>query len=374
MVIGIDASRAFLEQRTGIEEYSYQVIKHLRGPLKDHQVVLYLRKKQGSRIDFELPEKWRIKVINFTRLWTQLGLALEMLRNPVDVLFIPAHIAPWIHPKKTIVAIHGLEYEFMPEAYSFWEKFYMRFSIKKSCRWAEKIIAVSKNTRKDLKKLYGVPEEKIKVIYEGYDKNCQFPTCLADRQISDSQEKSEIQNYKPYLLFIGRLEKRKNIEGIIAAFEILKGKYKIPHQLVLAGKPGYGWEDIARKLESSSYKKDIILTGFIDEAKKGKLFQEADIFLFPTFYEGFGLPILEAQASGVPVISSNVSSLPEVTGDGALYASPKEPSLIAEVASKLINDRELRDAIIRKGYKNLERFSWERCSEEIAGLLIGINE
>lgn len=365
MVIGIDASRAFLGQRTGTEEYSYQVIKHLREPLKDHQVVLYLRKNQNSKIDFELPEKWQIKVIKFSRFWTQLGLAFEMLRNPVDVLFIPSHIVPWIHPKRTITAIHGLEYEFMPEAYSFWKRFYMRFSIKRSCRWAQKVIAVSKNTREDLKKLYGVPEEKIKVIYEGYDKN---------NQIYNFQEKSKIQNPKPYLLFIGRLEKRKNIEGIIAAFEILKEKYKISHKLVLAGKPGYGWEEIAEKLESSSYKKDIVLTGFADEEKKWKLFQEADIFLFPTFYEGFGLPILEAQASGVPVISSNVSSLPEVAGDGALFASPKETSFLAEVANKLINDRELRDAIIRKGYKNLERFGWERCSKEIAGLLVGVNK
>jgi glycosyltransferase involved in cell wall biosynthesis len=272
------------------------------------------------------------------------------------------------------VVIHGLEYEFMPEAYSSWERLYMRFSIKKSCQWAQKVIAVSKNTKKDLKKIYGVPDEKVKVIYEGYDKNYLFPDCLVDGRVPDSQEKFKIQNYKPYLLFVGRLEKRKNIEGIIAAFEIMKEKHKIPHKLVLAGKPGYGWEDIAEKIDNSKYKKDIIQTGFIDEAEKWKLFQEADIFLFPTFYEGFGLPILEAQASGVPVISSNVSSLPEVAGEGALYVSPGEPSPLSEVVNKLVNDRELRDAIIKKGHENLERFDWKRCSEEIAGLIIRSNK
>lgn len=365
MKIGIDASRAFLRERTGIEEYSYQTIKHLREPLKDHQVVLYLRKNQDTRINFELPEKWSIKVIKFPRFWTQLGLALEMLWNPVEILFIPAHIIPWIHPENTIVAIHGLEYEFMPEAYSLWERFYMRFFIRMSCRWAKKIIAVSKNTKEDLKKFYDVPEEKMRVIYEGAN--------LEEHDIGYMTQKKE--NYSgPYLLFIGRLEKRKNIEGIIAAFEILKEKYKIPHKLILAGKPGYGFPEIEVRLNNSSCKRDIVLTGFIEEARKWELFQGADVFLFPTFYEGFGLPILEAQASGVPVVTSNVSSLPEVAGESALYADPKEPSILAEIVNRLINDRELRDVIIKKGHENLERFRWETCSKKIAGLIIGFHK
>lgn len=311
MIIGIDGSRAFIEKRTGIEEYSYQVIKNLRDKLKDCQVRLYLKKNQ--KIDFNLPDNWKIKKIWWPRLWTQIGLSLEMLLHPVDVLFIPAHVVPVIHPEKTAVVVHGLEFEFIPEAYSFWARLYMRWSIKSSCRWASDIIAVSENTKKDLMVLYKVPEEKIKVIYEGVSNNSQFP-------IPNSQTISDELLSKPKnLLFIGRLEERKNIIGIIKAFEILKEKYMIPHKLILAGGPGYRYENIKHKVESSKHKEDIIVAGYVSEVEKVELLKNAEVFLFPTFYEGFGLPILEAQALGVPVVASNNSSIPEVAGD--IYAS-----------------------------------------------------
>ena len=162
MRIGIDGSRAFLEKRTGIEEYAYQVIKNLRDQLSCFEVCLYLRKNQT--VDFEIPANWKIKVINWPFFWTQGGLSLEMLFHPIEALFIPAHTVPLIHPKKTVVTIHGLEYEFCPQAYSLWERIYMRVSIRKSCQWASRIISVSENTKKDLMKLYKVTEEKIEVV------------------------------------------------------------------------------------------------------------------------------------------------------------------------------------------------------------------
>jgi len=396
MIIGLDGSRAFLRQRTGIEEYSYQVIKHLINELKNDQVVLYIRKNQN--IDFKLPSNWKIKIIKWPYFWTQIGLSLEMLLHPADALFISAHIIPLIHPKKTLVTIHGLEYEFIPQAYSLWEKIYMRFAIKKSCRQARKIIAVSKNTKRDLMKLYKVPEEKIIVIYEGY---------VIASKAKQSNNKNEIaavvrgelprnDNVGKHLLFIGRLEERKNIIGIIKAFEILKEKYKIPHKLILAGKPGFNYENIQSYLSNSSYKSDIILTGFVSEEEKQKLLKNAEVFLFPTFYEGFGLPILEAQNAGVPVVASNNSSIPEVVkippsppfakgennfspflkrrvGEGfsALLVNPKNPTEIAEATYKLITDKNLKEDMIKKGLENTKRFSWKKCASQIAKLLKG---
>jgi len=385
MIIGIDASRAFLKDRTGIEEYSYQVIKHLRKDLENHQVVLYIRSEQESAISeqkFTLPKNWKLKRIKFPYLWTQIGLSLEMLFHPVNVLFIPAHVVPFFHPRNTVVTIHGLEYEFMPEAYSFWERIYMRVSIKMSCRWARKIISVSKNTKNDLRKIYGVPDDKIKVVYEGYNKNSQFPISNSQEnqksKIKNQNDNSKLKISEKYLLFIGRLEKRKNLEGIISAFEILKEKYGIPHKLILVGRPGYGYEEIKEKIQNSrayrqagKFKVDIIEKGYVGEEEKAKLLANADVFLFPTFYEGFGLPILEAQSMGVPVVTSNVSSLPEVAGEGALYADPNEPSLIAETIQKIIADGDLREKLIKKGRENLERFSWKKCAKEIAEILVG---
>ena len=139
MKIGIDGSRAFLKQRTGIEEYSYQVIRNLADKLNEHQVVLYVSTnyefgtnvritniEEDIKNDLSLPKNWSVKIIRCPRLWTQIGLSLEMLFHPVNVLFVPAHTVPIIHPKKIIVTIHGLEYEIMPQAYSWWERFYMR--------------------------------------------------------------------------------------------------------------------------------------------------------------------------------------------------------------------------------------------------------
>ncbi|HAT73888.1 MAG: hypothetical protein US30_C0004G0013 [Candidatus Moranbacteria bacterium GW2011_GWF2_36_839] len=366
MKIGIDGSRAFLAQRTGIEEYSYQVIKHLietrQCLVSTTQVVLYLRKNQ--KIDFDLsadeaglPKNWKIKVLRWPRFWTQFGLSLEMLLHPVDVLFIPAHVAPLVHPRKTFVVVHGLEYEIVKDAYSIWERFYMRYSIKLSCFWAKKIITVSKNTKKDLVELYRIPENKIEVIYNGVN---------IEKESKDSEQ---YKKYKPYLLFISRLEKRKNVAGIISAFEILKEKYKIKHRLVLAGRPGFGYQEIKSKMNDSEYKDEIIEFGFVPEDEKFNLIKNSETFLFPTFYEGFGLPILEAQNLGVPVVTSNTSSLMEVGGSSVAYATPTEPESIASAIYRIISDNNFKNAIIEKGYENVKRFSWTECANSIIKLL-----
>jgi len=366
MLIGIDGSRAFIRNRTGIEEYSYQTIKHLRDKLDGQQVVLYVRKNQ--QVDFEIPGNWKIKTIRWPRFWTQMGLSLEMLLHPVGALFVPAHTAPWIHPKKTIVTVHGLEYEMIPQAYSGWARLYMRWSIKNSCRWAERVVSVSRNTKLDLVRLYGIPEDKIQVIYEGYDAEAQ--SRIQNRKTATGLE-LQIKNHKPFLLFIGRLEERKNILGIIRSFEMLKEKYAVPHKLVLAGRGGYGFLEIEAHIKESAHRDDIIQLGFVKDEDKFGLISQADIFMFPTFYEGFGIPILEAQSVGVPVITSNVSSMPEVAGDSAVLVDPSEPWYIAERAFELISNKKYKDAAVEKGYENVKRFNWDECAEKISDILKG---
>lgn len=371
MVIGIDASRAFFKKRTGIEEYSFQVIKHLRNNLKDFKVILYLRPESLSpeECDFEVPKNWKVKVIRWPRLWTQGGLALELLFHPVDTLFVPAHIVPFFYVRRTVVVVHGLEYEFIPEAYSRWDRFYMRWSIRISCILAKKVIAVSENTKRDLIRMYRVPEKKIDVIYEGYEREQISPEKLEGKISS----RFKVRNSK-FLLFIGRIEFRKNILGIIESFEILKRKYKIPHKLVLAGGLGHGYEDVVKKADASRYKEDIVLTGYVEDGNKWKLIKNADVFLFPTFYEGFGLPILEAQSLGVPVVVSNNSSIPEVVGQymRPLLVDPNNYERIADFTYKIISDKDLRDNIKKAGYENIKRFSWNLCADKIADVLIKI--
>lgn len=357
MTLGIDASRAFLAKRTGIEEYSYQVIKHLRNELADERVVLYVRK--GRVPDFDIPKSWRVQTVGWPRLWTQGGLALEMLVRPVDALFVPAHTVPWIHPKNTIVTVHGLEYEFCPEAYSMWERLYMRWSIRNSCQWASRIISVSENTKQDLVRLYGVSEGKIRVVSEGV-----------------SIEKSEIESRRPesdspYFLFVGRIETRKNVARIVEAFDQFKDKCRTAHRLVLAGKPGYGFDEFKRQLEQSSRRSDIVELGYVGEERKRELLRGAAGFLFPSLYEGFGLPILEAQAAGVPVVTSKTSSLPEVAGAaGAAFVDPESAEDIALGIEKIALESDFRSAIIENGRRNVGRFSWESCAKQIARELV----
>jgi glycosyltransferase involved in cell wall biosynthesis len=414
-IIAIDGSRAFLRRRTGIEEYSYQVIRHLCDQLRDARVVLYIRADQS--VDFDVPENWTVKKLWAPRFWTQIRLSLQMLADRPGVLFVPAHTVPLIHParnafwwtyvslsnmveglfsgkdvthsdaggpKRTVVVVHGLEYEFCPRAYSFWARLYMRWSIRFSCRAAERIVAVSENTKRDVMRLYGVAEEKISVVYEGYEMMI-VGEVLTDEGHSErspaervtvpvprlGRQASERPSDNPYFLFVGRLEERKNIARIVEAFGLLKEKYGVPQKLVLAGKPGYGYEKVVDAVRTSAFREDIVELGYVSEEEKWNLLRGAEAFVFPTLYEGFGIPVLEAQASGLPVIASDVSSLPEVAGDAALLVNPQNVEEITEAMQKLISDKGLKNAIIQKGLENVKRFSWKRCARELAAILRG---
>ena len=250
-----------------------------------------------------------------------------------------------------------------PGAYTLWERLYMRLSIRFSVRAASRVIAVSENTKRDLVRLYGVPPEKVSVIYEGAsENNFQFPISNFQSNHKSQFPKTE----KPYLIFVGRLEERKNVARIIEAFELLKQENHIPHELVLVGKPGYGYEKIWRKIQDTKYK--IHELGYVSEEEKRRLLAGADIFLFPTLYEGFGLPVLEAQAAGIPVVTSDTSSLPEIAGSGAVFVDPLSSESIAAGIAGLLSDDGKRSAIIRKGLENAARFDWKKCAYSIAAL------
>jgi len=362
MVIGINATAAIKQPRMGVEEYCYHLIRHLTmlPEAREHRFLLYLppialAKGDLSIFDFPLPENFEIKILNwFLPMWTQLRLASEILVHKPDILFIPVHILPKIHPENSVVTIHGLEYEYFPEYYPLWFRNYLRLSTKYAIRHARKIIAVSENTKRDLVKLYYADESKVEVVHHG----TEFKTQNAKLKTITQNLKPE----KPYLLYIGRVELKKNILGILDAYKILKEKYKIPHELVLAGTPGFGYDEISFKIKNLKFK--IKELGYVSEDEKWQLLTGTDVFVFPSFYEGFGMPILEAQAAGVPVVASNTSSIPEITNNSALLVEPKNPEQIAQAVYKMIDDKTLRDKLIELGFDNVKRFSWEKCARE----------
>jgi glycosyltransferase involved in cell wall biosynthesis len=369
MMIGIDASRAFLPHRTGIEEYSYQVIRHLANALPESaEVVLYVRKQIVFRrgrpavflpnVDFPIPPRWTVRGLWAPRLWTQARLSWEMVVRPPAVLFVPAHTVPLIHPQKTIVTIHGLEYEHVPEGYTSWERLYMRWSIHYSVRAASSVIAVSAGTKHDLMEQYRVPAAQIEVIHEGVSLD---GTTLA--------QKKDFFQHQPYFFFIGRLETRKNIVRMIGAFSRFKERTGLSHRLILAGRPGHGYDEIKSEIKKSSSRHDIQELGYIGVAEKWAWLEGAEALLFPSLYEGFGLPVIEAQTVGVPVIASATSSLPEIGGTGALFVDPLDSEAMATAMERLVRDPQLKTDIIKEARVNAARFSWAACAQSIARLL-----
>ncbi len=361
MKIGIDASRAFALKKTGTETYSHELIKSLAMmDTSGHQIFLYVMEK--SAVNFSLPDNFFAREIKTKKFWTQRGLSLEMMKNPVDLLFVPSYSVPIIHPSKTIVTIHGLEYKHCAECYYLKSRILLELNTLISANLSCKIIAPSENTKKDLVKFYKVNPDKVKVIYHGTE-SIQYPVLSIKHPDKESFS----------VLFIGRLEKRKNLVNLIKAFELFKNnsKFKIPNsKLILAGEKGFGFEEIKKTIDESPHKNDIILKGYVSEEEKERLYGSADLFVFPSLYEGFGLPVLEAMSYGVPVVCSNNSSLPEVAGKAALLVDPYNIKEIAMAMNKVFSDADLREEMVKKGFENVKRFSWEKCARETIDVLL----
>ncbi len=382
----IAAKNAFLKKRTGIEEYSLQLLRHLAALERKEKVVIYTNKIETRE---KFPLNFHFKIIRWPILWTQIGLSLKMLRLKLlnksnTVLFIPAHVMPLIHPRKTIVAIHGLEYEYFPQYYSWLSRKYLCWSTRYAARHAFQIIAVSKNTKNDLIKLYGADPKKIKVIYHGANqpKNEKRKTQKQDLRLKTKK------NTK-YFLYLGRIELKKNVLGIIEAFSLFKEQPGTKaYKLVLAGPPGYGCKSLKLKTQNSKFRKDIILTGYVGDQDKWHLIKNAQALVFPSFYEGFGLPVLEAQAVGVPVIAGDNSSINEIVtinhklrikshdskftildSSSALLVSPHKPADIAQAMIAIASNKRLRSEMIRRGYENIKRFNWKKCARETLDVL-----
>lgn len=353
MKIGIDASRAFDRERTGTEEYSNQLLRHLALlPLDGQQVFLYVKK--GTRCDFKLPSNFSLREIGGDFLWTQLHLSWELLTRPVDLLFVPAHTLPLIHPRRSVGVVHGLEFKHCPQCYAPKERMMLELNTRLTLLFARRLIVPSESTRQDLRSCYRVPPEKITVIAHGSDG-------------ARAEERQEVPG-RCRLLYLGRIEKRKNLERLLEAFDrcLLQMEDEEREQIdfVLAGKNGFGAETIKRRAQLSPFARHIDFLGYVSEEKKAELLRSADLFLFPSLYEGFGLPVLEAMSYGVPVLAARNSALLEVTGEAAELVAADKTEEIAAALLELSRDAGKRAELRQRGYQNLQRFSWKKCAQE----------
>ena len=367
MIIGIDASRANRKQKTGIEWYSYHLIQELKkiSLAPGDKFILYTPfKLQGPLA--EMPTNWEERILKwpFKYLWTQIRLAWEMLFHQPDLLFVPAHCLPLFSWVKKIVTVHDLGFKHFPKTYSLFQRVFYFFSHYWSLKMAQQVIVPSKFTKNDILKNFCSPRGKITVIPLGYASKKN----LSNTQLNFNLILNKYKIKKPFFFYLGRLEKKKNILGLIKAYQELKKskqKLEIP-DLVLGGKFGYGYAEIKKEILISEGIKEI---GYIVSEDLPALYSSAIALVFPSFYEGFGLPLLEAMANNCPVLASNAGSLPEVGGVAALYFNPSDIEDIKNVMLKIIKDKELREKLIKEGYERVKFFSWEKCAQSTKEVL-----
>ncbi|GIV76001.1 MAG: glycosyl transferase family 1 [Litorilinea sp.] len=371
MQIGIDASRAVRCRRTGTEQYARSVIDHLLAlpQAAHHTWRLYLPPPQDG-FTAPPPARWAAaeqRVLPGRRLWTHRSLAREIRQRRPDVLFVPSHVIPWLWPSRllpaAVVTVHDLGYHYFPQAHPLFQRLYLQVSTRWNVRVASRVIAVSQATAQDLVRLYGVEPGRIRVIHEA-------PMPLPPA--SPAQQEAVRRRYglvRPYALYVGTLQPRKNLARLVEAYARLWQQQPVPWDLVLAGGEGWLHRELQRLVERAGLAGHIHLTGYVPQAELPALLQGAYFFCFPSLFEGFGLPVLEAQSCGVPVMSANRSALPEIAGDAALYVDPMDVDAMAEAMLQLSQDEALRQRLIQAGYANVRRFSWEKAARETLAVL-----
>jgi len=342
-IIGIDASRATLAQKTGVEFY---VDNLLRGLTKLEKRGYKYRLYTNHPLD--LPAT---KLMRFPKLWTQIRLSLEMMINPPDLLFVPGHVLPLIHPKKTVATIHDLAFHYYPQVYPPFQRWYLGWSVRKAVKDGSQIITISENTKNDLVKIFGADPEKITVTYLAASKPPEYP------------QKRPIR--KPYFFYIGRIEEKKNLTRVLKAFAKFQRKHPT-YQFLLAGKDGLGAREIKRLGEKTA---GVQFLGYLTEKQKYQYLGNALAFVFPSLYEGFGIPVLEAMSVGCPVLTSDLPVMHEVGGDGGLYANPHSTNEIYLNMERLHKSKSLRGMLAKDGKKQVRQFSWAKCARQTFDVL-----
>jgi glycosyltransferase involved in cell wall biosynthesis len=358
MIIGIDASRATSATPTGTETYSRELIRALIALDRKNRYRLYLRDAVSP--DFFAPlnsehrtQKTEHCLIPFPRFWTHFRLSLEMLTHAPDILWVPAHVLPPLHPRRSIVTVHDLGHLHFPNAHPPLQRLYHDWSTRWNVRAASHILADSEATRDDLVQLLQVPSKKISVVYPAYDAARFKP--VRDGAVIDAV-RNRLRVGKDYVLAIGTLHPRKNYARLIEAFS----KLQITNcELIIVGKRGWLYASILQRACELNLESRVKFLDYVSSDDLPALISGARLVAFPSLHEGFGLPVLEAQACGTPVVCSMVSSLPEAAGDAALFFDPFDVDAIAGAIERTYNDNAVRAKLVERGFDNVKRFSWQ---------------
>ena len=377
MTVYIDVSAA-VHRRAGLGRYAESLARALVAAASEraeHPYALFYNRERGVEplAGLEhLPARtvalgykpWRMLVwlgqlanVGFDR-W----LPGAKLFHATEHLLLPLHSIP------TVLTVHDLIFRHLPDHHKPLNRWYLNLTVPLYCRRATHIIAVSECTRRDLMAAYAVPPEKITVVHEAADPRFrpQPPEAVAAvRARYDLPER--------FLLFVGTIEPRKNLARLLAAFEVIHGE-GLTDGLVIVGRRGWLYGDFFARLEQSPARRAVIFPGYVPDEELPLWYSAADVLAYPSLYEGFGLPPLEAMACGTPVVVSNVSSLPEVVGDAALLVDPDDISELTVALWRLLTDEGLRAEMREKGLKRAAHFSWEKAARETLAVYLKVGE
>lgn len=379
MVIGIDGNEANVRERVGSGKYAFELLEQF-AKHKKHRFLIYL--KEEPLADLPKSHHFSYQVVGPKKLWTQFALPLKLFfgKKP-DIFFSMGHYGPRFSNVPYVITVHDLSYLHFPQLFKkddlYQLKNWSAYSIKNSIH----IFAVSKTTKEDIVKNYKLDPSKITVTYEGYAQDKFKPQ--SNDTIDKIRKKYKIK--EDYIIFVGTLQPRKNIERLIEAFKQVIGRSgnrairKTPDnlitrqpddlQLVIVGKKGWLYDPIFAKVKTLDLKDKVIFTDYVPDEDLVALISGAKVYVLPSLWEGFGIPVVEAQACGVPVVVSNTSSLPEIVADSGILVDPESVESITRGIGTVLSDEKLRQNLIKKGFENIKRFSWERCAEDVLAAL-----
>lgn len=365
MLIGIDGNEANIDNRVGVGQVAFNVISWLEKIDNNNSYVIFLKKPPSSDLPTERPG-WKYLVFGPEKFWTQIALPLKLWwqKEKPAVFFSPSHYAPRFSCVPTVIYLMDMWHHRHPEQFTKKDLYQLTKWEKYSVESSRHILTISEFSRKEILDIYKIPEDKVTVAYPGFT---NFKSIFKTK-ILNVKNKYKIEG--EYFLYIGTLQPKKNIEGLIRAFQylILNTKYLI--QLVIAGKKGWMYEKIFELVKELKLEEKMIFTGFIEEEEKPYLIAGAKAFVFPSFYEGFGIPVLEAMSLGVPVVTSREGSLPEVGGNAAIYCDSYNIETIAAAMQKVLDlSTKEKNEIIEEGLKRCERFNWEKCAKQVLEVL-----
>ena len=363
MRIGIDISFVIDDNRVGVGQYIYNLLKNIAKLDTENTYYLYTNMEISQEF-YRIGKNFKVIVKKnrfLTRvLWLQFILPGLLKQDNIDLLHAPCHVSPARLHCPLVITYHDMASWLFPEKFELFHRMAYQLLVPALTRRADRLIAVSESTKRDIVKLFKIAEDKITVVTEGA--NAFFKPVTDSALLKKIKEKYSLP--EKYFLYVGMFEPRKNIPSIIEAFRRLKDKCILEHKLVLVGKKGWMYKEIFNTVKSLKLASDVIFTGYISDYELPLVYSGAEIFIFPSAYEGFGLPILEAMSCGLPVITSNISSMPEVSKGAALLVNPGVLEEIADAMEKIINDKPLKEAMIKKGLEEAKKYSWEKAAKE----------